>query len=57
MGCIIDADSTYERKGFWAFGKLKKWLNDSAGGIQEEKEAAVGSTPGYRPGSSKDEQY
>jgi len=26
VGCIIDADSTYEKKGIWAFGKLKQWL-------------------------------
>jgi len=23
VGCIIDAESTFERKGIWAFGKLK----------------------------------
>ena len=26
VGCIIDAESTYEKKGVWAFGKLKQWL-------------------------------
>ena len=26
VGCIIDAESTYEKKGIWAFGKLKQWL-------------------------------
>ena len=26
VGSIIDAESTYEKKGVWAFGKLKQWL-------------------------------
>ena len=26
VGSIIDAESTYERKGIWANGKLKQWL-------------------------------
>ena len=48
VGCIIDADSTYERKGFWAFGKLKKWLTvDPATGLQDEMEVHDGTTPGY----------
>ena len=28
VGCIIDAESTYERKGIWAYGKLKQWLKN-----------------------------
>ena len=28
LGCIIDADSTYERKGIWSNGKLKQWLKN-----------------------------
>ena len=27
VGCIISAESTYEKKGVWAFGKLKQWLS------------------------------
>lgn len=27
VGCIIDADSTYERKGLWQQGNLKQWFN------------------------------
>ena len=27
VGCIIDAESTYEKRGVWAFGKLKQWLS------------------------------
>ena len=25
VGWIIDAESTYEHKGQWAFGKIKEW--------------------------------
>ena len=36
-GCIIDAESTYERKGTWAFGKLKNWVKtDSKQDVQHD---------------------
>ena len=31
VGCIISAESTYEKKGVWAFGKLKQWLDPAHG--------------------------
>ena len=27
-GVIVDADATLERKGIWAKGKLKQWLDE-----------------------------
>ena len=28
-GCIISADGTEEKKGIWAFGKLRQWLDET----------------------------
>ena len=28
VGFIVDSDSSYERRGIWAFGKLKQWIKD-----------------------------
>ena len=28
QGSIIDADSSFERRGLWAYGKLQRWLEN-----------------------------